>query len=109
MGVLEGNLAVQRYLAQHYIFFSEVHVKSLPKDCQLCSLGGSCYQCSPQLISFSPNTFRQYLKQESIDKKRKEFDTNGWQLFSKKSQVHFILRRKESQHKSIWEGKYFTA
>uniref|UniRef100_A0A2K5SCJ7 SUMO specific peptidase 1 n=1 Tax=Cebus imitator TaxID=2715852 RepID=A0A2K5SCJ7_CEBIM len=28
----------------------------------------------------------QYLKQESIDKKRKEFDTNGWQLFSKKSQ-----------------------
>ncbi|EPY86204.1 hypothetical protein CB1_000322003 [Camelus ferus] len=29
---------------------------------------------------------RQYLKQESIDKKRREFDTNGWQLFSKKSQ-----------------------
>ncbi|XP_023371135.1 sentrin-specific protease 1 [Otolemur garnettii] len=28
----------------------------------------------------------QYLKQESIDKKRKEFDINGWQLFSKKSQ-----------------------
>ncbi|XP_006729344.1 sentrin-specific protease 1-like [Leptonychotes weddellii] len=28
----------------------------------------------------------QYLKQESIDKKRKEFDTSGWQLFSKKSQ-----------------------
>ncbi|KAF6121635.1 SUMO specific peptidase 1 [Phyllostomus discolor] len=28
----------------------------------------------------------QYLKQESIDKKRKEFDTNGWQLCSKKSQ-----------------------
>ncbi|XP_007651488.1 sentrin-specific protease 1 isoform X2 [Cricetulus griseus] len=28
----------------------------------------------------------QYLKQESVDKKRKEFDTNGWQLFSKKSQ-----------------------
>ncbi|XP_017655669.1 sentrin-specific protease 1 isoform X4 [Nannospalax galili] len=31
-------------------------------------------------------TLLQYLKQESIDKKRKEFDTNGWQLFSKKSQ-----------------------
>ncbi|XP_044535203.1 sentrin-specific protease 1 [Gracilinanus agilis] len=28
----------------------------------------------------------QYLKQESLDKKRKEFDTNGWLLFSKKSQ-----------------------
>ncbi|XP_052604775.1 sentrin-specific protease 1 isoform X1 [Peromyscus californicus insignis] len=28
----------------------------------------------------------QYLKQESVDKKRREFDTNGWQLFSKKSQ-----------------------
>lgn len=28
----------------------------------------------------------QYLKQESVDKKRKELDTNGWQLFSKKSQ-----------------------
>ncbi|XP_040834890.1 sentrin-specific protease 1 [Ochotona curzoniae] len=31
-------------------------------------------------------TLLQYLKQESIDKKRKEFDTNGWQLFSKRSQ-----------------------
>ncbi|CAN8178413.1 unnamed protein product, partial [Coccothraustes coccothraustes] len=29
----------------------------------------------------------QYLKQESLDKKRKEFDTNGWTLLSKKSQV----------------------
>ncbi|KAM5287995.1 sentrin-specific protease 1 [Ctenodactylus gundi] len=28
----------------------------------------------------------QYLKQESIDKKRKEFDTNGWQLLNKRSQ-----------------------
>ncbi|NXL84500.1 SENP1 protease, partial [Alectura lathami] len=28
----------------------------------------------------------QYLKQESLDKKRKEFDTNGWLLLSKKSQ-----------------------
>lgn len=28
----------------------------------------------------------QYLKQESLDKKRKEFDTNGWALLSKKSQ-----------------------
>ncbi|XP_049738901.1 sentrin-specific protease 1 isoform X1 [Elephas maximus indicus] len=28
----------------------------------------------------------QYLKQESFDKKREVFDTNGWQLFSKKSQ-----------------------
>ncbi|XP_038608337.1 sentrin-specific protease 1 [Tachyglossus aculeatus] len=28
----------------------------------------------------------QYLKQESLDKKRKDFDTNGWLLFSKKSQ-----------------------
>uniref|UniRef100_A0A8C3JIE8 SUMO specific peptidase 1 n=1 Tax=Calidris pygmaea TaxID=425635 RepID=A0A8C3JIE8_9CHAR len=28
----------------------------------------------------------QYLKQESLDKKRKEFDTNGWSLLSKKSQ-----------------------
>lgn len=28
----------------------------------------------------------QYLKQESVDKKRKELDTNGWQLFNKKSQ-----------------------
>ncbi|XP_050637330.1 sentrin-specific protease 1-like [Macaca thibetana thibetana] len=28
----------------------------------------------------------QYLKQENIDKKKTEFDTNGWQLFSKKSQ-----------------------
>ncbi|XP_045143254.1 sentrin-specific protease 1 [Echinops telfairi] len=28
----------------------------------------------------------QYLKQESVDKKREVFDTNGWQLFSKKSQ-----------------------
>ncbi|NWY71165.1 SENP1 protease, partial [Erithacus rubecula] len=28
----------------------------------------------------------QYLKQESLDKKRKEFDTNGWTLLSKKSQ-----------------------
>ncbi|XP_058512085.1 sentrin-specific protease 1 isoform X2 [Ochotona princeps] len=31
-------------------------------------------------------TLLQYLKQESVDKKRKEFDTNGWQLFSKRSQ-----------------------
>ncbi|NXJ86933.1 SENP1 protease, partial [Trogon melanurus] len=29
----------------------------------------------------------QYLKQESLDKKRKEFDANGWALLSKKSQV----------------------
>ncbi|NXE85532.1 SENP1 protease, partial [Cochlearius cochlearius] len=28
----------------------------------------------------------QYLKQESLDKKRKEFDANGWSLLSKKSQ-----------------------
>ncbi|XP_014748588.1 PREDICTED: sentrin-specific protease 1-like [Sturnus vulgaris] len=28
----------------------------------------------------------QYLKQESLDKKKKEFDTNGWALLSKKSQ-----------------------
>lgn len=28
----------------------------------------------------------QYLKQESLDKKKKEFDTNGWTLLSKKSQ-----------------------
>ncbi|NXP56218.1 SENP1 protease, partial [Heliornis fulica] len=28
----------------------------------------------------------QYLKQESLDKKRKEFDANGWALLSKKSQ-----------------------
>ncbi|KGL76167.1 Sentrin-specific protease 1, partial [Tinamus guttatus] len=28
----------------------------------------------------------QYLKQESLDKKRKEFDTNGWSLLSKRSQ-----------------------
>ncbi|XP_071437917.1 sentrin-specific protease 1 [Pithys albifrons albifrons] len=28
----------------------------------------------------------QYLKQESLDKKRREFDTNGWALLSKKSQ-----------------------
>ncbi|KFV65633.1 Sentrin-specific protease 1, partial [Dryobates pubescens] len=28
----------------------------------------------------------QYLKQESLDKKRKEFDTNGWALLSKRSQ-----------------------
>ncbi|EMP36945.1 Sentrin-specific protease 1 [Chelonia mydas] len=28
----------------------------------------------------------QYLKQESLDKKRKEFDANGWLLLSKKSQ-----------------------
>ncbi|XP_040437062.1 sentrin-specific protease 1 isoform X1 [Falco naumanni] len=31
-------------------------------------------------------TLLQYLKQESLDKKRKEFDTNGWSLLSKKSQ-----------------------
>ncbi|XP_027766252.1 sentrin-specific protease 1-like, partial [Empidonax traillii] len=31
----------------------------------------------------------QYLKQESLDKKRKEFDANGWALLSKKSQVGF--------------------
>lgn len=30
---------------------------------------------------------RQYLKQESLDKKRKELDTNGWSLLSKRSQV----------------------
>nr|XP_056705309.1 sentrin-specific protease 1 [Euleptes europaea] len=28
----------------------------------------------------------QYLKQESLDKKRKEFDANGWMLLSKRSQ-----------------------
>ncbi|XP_044299081.1 sentrin-specific protease 1 isoform X1 [Varanus komodoensis] len=28
----------------------------------------------------------QYLKQESLDKKKREFDTNGWTLLSKKSQ-----------------------
>ncbi|KAM3845808.1 sentrin-specific protease 1 isoform 2-T3 [Vipera latastei] len=28
----------------------------------------------------------QYLKQESLDKKRKEFDTNGWMLLCKRSQ-----------------------
>lgn len=32
-------------------------------------------------------SYRQYLKQESLDKKRKEFDANGWSLLSKKSQV----------------------
>lgn len=37
-------------------------------------------------FSFS-HSYRQYLKQESLDKKRKEFDTNGWSLLSKKSQV----------------------
>ncbi|KAK1341225.1 hypothetical protein QTO34_017628, partial [Cnephaeus nilssonii] len=41
----------------------------------------------------------QYLKQESIDKKRKEFDTNGWQLFSKKSQQHMPYFRK----RMVWE------
>ncbi|KAM6473703.1 sentrin-specific protease 1 isoform 1-T2 [Liasis olivaceus] len=31
-------------------------------------------------------TLLQYLKQESLDKKRKEFDTNGWMLLCKRSQ-----------------------
>uniref|UniRef100_A0A8C8E6T7 SUMO specific peptidase 1 n=1 Tax=Otus sunia TaxID=257818 RepID=A0A8C8E6T7_9STRI len=35
----------------------------------------------------------QYLKQESLDKKRKEFDTNGWSLLSKKSQVGSCSQR----------------
>lgn len=39
------------------------------------------------LSQFFPNICRQYLKQESLDKKRKEFDTNGWMLLSKRSQV----------------------
>uniref|UniRef100_A0A7N4Q1N7 SUMO specific peptidase 1 n=1 Tax=Sarcophilus harrisii TaxID=9305 RepID=A0A7N4Q1N7_SARHA len=41
----------------------------------------------------------QYLKQESLDKKRKEFDTNGWLLFSKKSQQHMPYFRK----RMVWE------
>ncbi|NXB93759.1 SENP1 protease, partial [Vidua chalybeata] len=42
---------------------------------------------SPMNSSFSHSfSHRQYLKQESLDKKRKEFDTNGWALLSKKSQ-----------------------
>ncbi|KAL2293768.1 hypothetical protein Nmel_018829, partial [Mimus melanotis] len=71
----------------------------------------------------------QYLKQESLDKKRKEFDTNGWALLSKKSQVWtaqnskkiwellgssapFSLRRsweeKEGKNPKSWERKFFT-
>lgn len=38
-------------------------------------------------LSLFSYSYRQYLKQESLDKKRKEFDTNGWSLLSKKSQV----------------------
>ncbi|RMB90342.1 hypothetical protein DUI87_33228 [Hirundo rustica rustica] len=47
---------------------------------------------SPWIFSWFPSTsgfigaWLQYLKQESLDKKRKEFDTNGWALLSKKSQ-----------------------
>uniref|UniRef100_A0A8C3QSN9 SUMO specific peptidase 1 n=1 Tax=Cyanoderma ruficeps TaxID=181631 RepID=A0A8C3QSN9_9PASS len=41
----------------------------------------------------------QYLKQESLDKKRKEFDTNGWALLSKKSQQHMPYFRK----RMAWE------
>uniref|UniRef100_A0A8D0FPX0 SUMO specific peptidase 1 n=1 Tax=Strix occidentalis caurina TaxID=311401 RepID=A0A8D0FPX0_STROC len=37
-------------------------------------------------LSLFSYSYRQYLKQESLDKKRKEFDTNGWSLLSKKSQ-----------------------
>uniref|UniRef100_A0ABM5FPC8 Sentrin-specific protease 1 isoform X2 n=1 Tax=Pogona vitticeps TaxID=103695 RepID=A0ABM5FPC8_9SAUR len=42
------------------------------------SMGGSNSEACRILL--------QYLKQESLDKKRKEFDTNGWMLFSKRSQ-----------------------
>jgi hypothetical protein len=53
-------------------------------------------EAAPQAHLILSQYLRQYLKQESIDKKRKEFDANGWQLFSKKSQVHFILVRWKS-------------
>lgn len=56
--------------------------------------GETSRQKKPQNCHFSMNpsfshsfSHRQYLKQESLDKKRKEFDTNGWALLSKKSQV----------------------
>ncbi|KAJ7317685.1 hypothetical protein JRQ81_003847 [Phrynocephalus forsythii] len=42
------------------------------------SMGGSNNEACKILL--------QYLKQESLDKKRKEFDTNGWMLLSKRSQ-----------------------
>ncbi|XP_042306172.1 sentrin-specific protease 1 [Sceloporus undulatus] len=42
------------------------------------SMGGSNSEACRILL--------QYLKQESLDKKRKEFDTNGWMLLSKRSQ-----------------------
>jgi len=38
-------------------------------------------------LSLFSYSYRQYLKQESLDKKRKEFDANGWSLLSKRSQV----------------------
>uniref|UniRef100_A0A803TIK7 SUMO specific peptidase 1 n=1 Tax=Anolis carolinensis TaxID=28377 RepID=A0A803TIK7_ANOCA len=42
------------------------------------SMGGSNSEACRILL--------QYLKQESLDKKRKDFDTNGWMLLSKRSQ-----------------------
>lgn len=72
---------------------------------------------------------RQYLKQESLDKKRREFDTNGWALLSKKSQVWtpqnsqkiwdflgfpgpFFLRdswgKKEATNPKSWERVFST-
>ncbi|XP_039188687.1 sentrin-specific protease 1 [Crotalus tigris] len=42
------------------------------------SMGGSNSEACKILL--------QYLKQESLDKKRKEFDTNGWMLLCKRSQ-----------------------
>lgn len=90
-GSFRGGLAVQRLSVQHQVLFSsEVQTKTLPKRLLTPFLEWQLSSVFPQLISYSPNTFRQYLKQESIDKKRKEFDTNGWQLFSKKSQVHLL-------------------
>ncbi|XP_029816166.1 sentrin-specific protease 1, partial [Manacus vitellinus] len=50
--------------------------------------GGSLLEQNPRANTPRelPESCRQYLKQESLDKKRKEFDTNGWALLSKKSQ-----------------------
>ncbi|XP_053147234.1 sentrin-specific protease 1 isoform X2 [Hemicordylus capensis] len=42
------------------------------------SMGGSNSEACKILL--------QYLKQESLDKKRREFDSNGWMLLSKRSQ-----------------------
>ncbi|ETE71707.1 Sentrin-specific protease 1, partial [Ophiophagus hannah] len=88
-----GYLAVKRWTKKVDIFSVDILLVPIHLGVHWClavtdfrkktityydSMGGSNSEACKILL--------QYLKQESLDKKRKEFDTNGWMLLCKRSQ-----------------------